>query len=159
MEVINLIKAIHLDDRLIHGQVALAWTRFLAADLLLVVNDKIVDDTLRRNALRLGVPDGVKFGFRTVETGIEFLTNPENDKYNVMVLIDNAQDAETLCLTLPGIKKMTIGGVRRNAPMIVTNLSLTEEDKVSLKNIMDHGIEVGLLPTPRHKYINLNTLI
>ena len=39
-----MIKAIHLDDRLIHGQVAISWTRSLGVDVLLVINDQIVND-------------------------------------------------------------------------------------------------------------------
>ena len=36
-----MIKALHLDDRLIHGQVAISWTRFLDANVLLVINDEV----------------------------------------------------------------------------------------------------------------------
>lgn len=39
-----MIKEVRLDDRLIHGQVAVSWTRALDLDVLLVVNDQIVND-------------------------------------------------------------------------------------------------------------------
>ena len=79
-----MIKAVHLDDRLIHGQVAISWTRTLGVDVLLVINDEIVLDKQRRNALKLGVPAGVKFGFRSVKDGIDFLNGPESQKYKIM---------------------------------------------------------------------------
>ena len=60
-------KEVRLDDRLIHGQVAVSWTRALDLDVLLVVNDQIVNDPMRKNALKLGVPAGVKYGFRSVD--------------------------------------------------------------------------------------------
>ena len=50
-----MIKEVRLDDRLIHGQVAVSWTRALDLDVLLVVNDQIVNDPMRKNALKLGV--------------------------------------------------------------------------------------------------------
>ena len=41
-----MIKALHLDDRLIHGQVAISWTRFLDANVLLVINDEVVKNEM-----------------------------------------------------------------------------------------------------------------
>lgn len=71
-----MIKALHLDDRLIHGQVAISWTRFLDANVLLVINDEVVKNELRKKALKMAVPPGVKYGFRSVEDGIAFLNAP-----------------------------------------------------------------------------------
>ena len=50
-----MIKALHLDDRLIHGQVAISWTRFLDANVLLVINDEVVKNELRKKALKMAV--------------------------------------------------------------------------------------------------------
>lgn len=75
-----MIKALHLDDRLIHGQVAISWTRFLDANVLLVINDEVVKNELRKKALKMAVPPGVKYGFRSVEDGIAFLNAPENQQ-------------------------------------------------------------------------------
>ena len=51
-----MIQALHLDDRLIHGQVAISWTRYLDANVLLVINDRIVNDNTRKMALKMAVP-------------------------------------------------------------------------------------------------------
>ena len=150
-----MIKAVHLDDRLIHGQVAISWTRSLGVDVLLVVNDEIVNNPTRRNALKLGVPAGVKFGFRSVKDGIDFLNGQESQKYKIMVLINNPLDAQKICLGVKGIERLTIGGVRKNAPYIMDNLNLTAEDVNALKDIMDKGISVGVLPTPADKFRDL----
>lgn len=150
-----MIKALHLDDRLIHGQVAISWTRGIGINLLLVINDEIVNNEIRKMSLKMGVPSGVKYGFRTVEKGIEFLNNPENDKYNIMALINNPIDAYKVCLGVSGIKKLTVGGVRKNAPYVYDNLNLDDEDIQALRNIIDLGIPVGMQPTPENKFVNL----
>lgn len=150
-----MIKAVHLDDRLIHGQVAISWTRSLGVDVLLVVNDEIVNNTTRKNALKLGVPAGVKFGFRSVKDGIDFLNGPDSQKYKIMVLINNPLDAQKVCAGVKGIERLTIGGVRKNAPYIMDNLNLTDEDIAALKDVMAMGISVGVLPTPSDKFKDL----
>jgi len=151
-----MIKAIHLDDRLIHGQVAISWTRFLDANVLLVVNDEIVNDSTRRNALKLGVPAGVKFGFRSVEDGIAFLNSNDSASYKIMVLINNPIDACKVALGVnQKVDRLTIGGVRKNAPYVMDNLNLTDEDVEALKKVMSNGISVGVLPTPTDKFRDL----
>lgn len=151
-----MIKAIHLDDRLIHGQVAISWTRFLDANVLLVVNDEIVNDQIRKNALKIGVPAGVKFGFRSVEDGIAFLNSNDSAAYKIMVLINNPIDACKVALGVnQKIERLTIGGVRKNAPYIMDNLNLTDEDVEALKKVMSNGISVGVLPTPTDKFRDL----
>lgn len=150
-----MIKAIHLDDRLIHGQVAISWTRFLDADVLLVVNDKIVNDKTRRLALKMAVPPAVKYGFRSVKEGIAFLNSPDSQKYKIMVLVDNPEDAAAICLNVPKIQRLTVGGVRKNAPYIMSNLNLDDTDIKALLSVIDAGIPVGMLPTPSDKFVNL----
>jgi PTS system mannose-specific IIB component/fructoselysine and glucoselysine-specific PTS system IIB component len=150
-----MIKAFHMDDRLIHGQVAISWTRSLDVNLLLVINDKIVNDEIRKMSLKMGVPSGVKYGFRTVEKGIEFLNGSEAKKYNIMALVNNPIDAYKICAAVPEITKLSIGGVRKNAPYVYDNLNLDEEDIQSLKNIIALGKPVGMQPTPDNKFVNM----
>lgn len=154
-----MIKAVHLDDRLIHGQVAISWTRSLGADVLLVINDEIVNNPTRKNALKLGVPAGVKYGFRSVKDGIDFLNGPDSQKYKIMALINNPIDAMKVCLGVKGITRLTIGGVRKNAQYIMDNLNLDNDDIDALNELMNAGIKVGVLPTPADKFRDLEPLI
>ena len=153
-----MIKEVRLDDRLIHGQVAVSWTRALGLDVLLVVNDQIVNDTMRRNALKLGVPAGTKYGFRSVEEGIRFLNSPESQKYKIMVLVNDPIDAARVIKGLPGVERLTIGGVRKNAPYVTDNLNLTKEDIDALLSLVDAGVKVGMMPTPSDKFTDLGPL-
>ncbi len=154
-----MIKSVHLDDRLIHGQVAISWTRSLGINVLLVVNDQIVNDQTRRNALKIGVPTGVKYGFRSVNEGIKFLNSPESQKYKIMVLVNNAIDAEKVISGVKGINELTIGGVRKNAPYITDNLNLDDQDINALLSLCYNGVSVGMKPTPSDKFIDLKPLL
>ena len=40
-----MIKAVRVDYRLLHGQVAVSWTSALGADCLLLVSDTVKNDT------------------------------------------------------------------------------------------------------------------
>lgn len=151
-----MIKALHLDDRLIHGQVAISWTRSLDITLILIINDSIINDEMRKSTLRLGIPSGVKFGFRSVKDGIAFLNDPANSKkFNIMVLVDNPKDAYLVGAAVKEIKQLSIGGVRKNAPFVHDNLNLTDEDVSYLLKLIDLGKPVGMQPTPGNNFLNL----
>ena len=50
-----MVKLVRVDERLVHGQVAFAWTNSLAADCIFVVNDAVAKDKLRATSLKLYV--------------------------------------------------------------------------------------------------------
>ena len=57
-----MIKLTRVDYRLIHGQVAMSWTHALDVDCILLASDAVAKDDMRKAALRLARPNGVKLG-------------------------------------------------------------------------------------------------
>ena len=41
-----MIKLLRVDHRLLHGQVAMAWTQSLDSDCILIANDAVVNDNI-----------------------------------------------------------------------------------------------------------------
>lgn len=71
-----MILKIRVDDRLLHGQVAYSWKSALSYDAIVIVSDSAAKDDVRKMALKLCCPDGVKLAVRTVEAGADLLKNP-----------------------------------------------------------------------------------
>ncbi|MEG0735563.1 MAG: PTS sugar transporter subunit IIB, partial [Longicatena sp.] len=65
-----MIKAVRVDHRLLHGQVAFAWTKVLQTDCILIANDAVSKDQLRMSALRMAKPDSVKLVMKNIEDSI-----------------------------------------------------------------------------------------
>ena len=55
-----------VDDRLVHGQVLLFWRRHWQIDKILVANDAVAMDELRKSALRLIIPPALSCEIVTV---------------------------------------------------------------------------------------------
>ena len=53
-----MIKALRIDHRLVHGQVAFTWTHFLAATRIIVIDDKAAADEFQKMALNMAKPAG-----------------------------------------------------------------------------------------------------
>lgn len=52
-----MIKHLRIDNRLIHGQVAVTWMRRINADTIVVVNDDVAKDRIQQMALPLAARD------------------------------------------------------------------------------------------------------
>ena len=61
-----MIKLLRVDHRLLHGQVVFSWVSALDPDCILVANDDVVKDELRKTTLKLGKPNGVKLVIKTL---------------------------------------------------------------------------------------------
>lgn len=61
------ISLTRIDARLVHGQVATAWTRGLGADNIVVVDDETADDDFVVDILNMALPQGVKLDVYHVE--------------------------------------------------------------------------------------------
>ena len=66
-----MIKALRVDHRLVHGQVAFTWTHFLAATRIIVIDDKAAGDDFQKMALNMAKPAGVKLNVFSVEKALE----------------------------------------------------------------------------------------
>ncbi|MDR2182276.1 MAG: PTS sugar transporter subunit IIB, partial [Treponema sp.] len=48
-----MITHLRIDNRLIHGQVAVAWLKYIGAKAIIVCNDKVASDKIQKMALPL----------------------------------------------------------------------------------------------------------
>ncbi|MDZ5010883.1 PTS mannose/fructose/sorbose transporter subunit IIB, partial [Clostridium perfringens] len=70
-----MIKAVRIDHRLVHGQVAFSWTKFLEADCILVASDNLMKDELKMTAMKIAQPTGVKLVMKSIDDSIKALNS------------------------------------------------------------------------------------
>lgn len=108
-----MIKITRVDERLVHGQVAFAWTNSLGADCILVVNDEAAADKIRATTLKLAAPAGIKFSIKSVADAIVLLNGTKTDKYKVFVIVGNTDDALKLVEHVKGVDHINLGNMKR----------------------------------------------
>ena len=62
-----MIKMLRVDHRLLHGQVAVSWKSALDVDCILVANDSVPGDALRKSAIKLAKPADTKLVIKTID--------------------------------------------------------------------------------------------
>lgn len=117
-----MIKITRVDERLVHGQVAFAWTNSLGADCILVVNDEAAADKIRATTLKLAAPAGIKFSIKSVADAIALLNGTKTDKYKVFVIVGNTDDALKLVENVKGVDHINLGNMKKTeSRRIITN--------------------------------------
>lgn len=156
-----MIKLVRIDDRLLHGQVAFAWTRSLEINYIIVADDSVVKDQFRQMSLKLAKPPEVKLSLVGINDAIELLNSSETNKYSILVVIENISDALKIANGVKEVKTINIGGIRLKpgAKMISKSVSIDADDKNNLKELINKGIEVEIRQVPTERKILVKDLI
>ena len=88
-----MIVQLRLDERLIHGQITTAWSRFLDVGAIVVANDKLSKDQLATQVLLMSAPAGKKVAVKSIEDAIKLLSDPRSEKMRILTIVDNPADA------------------------------------------------------------------
>ena len=156
-----MIKLLRIDDRLIHGQVAYGWTQALGVSVILIVNDEVAANEMRKVAYSVGKPAGCKLYFRNVKEGIEAVKKLEASAHKCLVLVDNVKDALILVKESGCIRTVNLGGQRisEGKRFITTLVAVDDEDIAMLKEMEEAGTEVEVRKLPSEAKKRLEELI
>ena len=89
-----MIKILRVDDRLLHGQVAVAWTNYYKADVILIANNAMLQDKAMQVAFKLATPPGVTLSMKSLDGAAAVINNPKHASRTIMVITKTMKDAE-----------------------------------------------------------------
>lgn len=154
----NLVMT-RVDARLIHGQVAVRWTKVTEAHKIVVIDNKTAKDDFLTEVLLLAAPQGVKVVIYTEEQAIEEWKKDEFGTSNTMIIFQNI-DAAYRCWKA-GIKYPFVNiGQSTKTPARTLRINsaawATEEELAELKELNDAGVEIYSRPTPEDPVATFN---
>lgn len=156
-----MIKLFRVDDRLLHGQVAFAWTKTLSINYIYIVNDQLDTDEISKMTLNLAKPRGTKLEVLSVDSGIAEIKKHINDKANVMIIINNVYDAKRILESVSELKTINLGGIHEKPGEINKRFSpsicLTVNEIELCKEISEMGVEMEIRAVPEDKKLILNS--
>lgn len=133
-----------VDERLIHGQVAMVWTNTVGASRIIVVNNEVVKDDMTLAGLKMAKPAGVKLSIMTVNRAVERLKENSYPGDRIFVITKNIGDMAELIRQGVEIKRVNVGNVaqREGSRNIKKSVNLTEQDIAEIHEMIDSGHEV-----------------
>ncbi|MFV0479150.1 MAG: PTS system mannose/fructose/N-acetylgalactosamine-transporter subunit IIB [Anaerorhabdus sp.] len=140
-----------VDERLIHGQVAMVWTNTVGATRIAVVNDEAVKDEMIIAALKIAKPAGVKLSILSKERAIAKFNAGEFNDDKVFLITKNIADALYLVKNgLSELKEVNVGNVakREGAVSIKQSVHVTDQDIKDLHEMIENGVKVTAQMVP-----------
>jgi len=133
-----------VDERLIHGQVAMVWTNTVGASRIMVVNDAAVKDEMIISGLKMAKPAGVKLSILSVKRAAEKFAEHAYDNDKVFLITQNVQDMVSLIKADVPFQAFNVGNVakREGSRPIKKSVNLTEQDIADIKDVVAAGIKV-----------------
>lgn len=153
-----MIALLRVDDRLIHGMVAVSWTSALKPDTILVVNDKAATDSFMMMTMKMAKPAGVSLLIKTRAEAIEKLNSPKFARKRVFVVTESLEDAYELSRHVEGIDAVNIGtaGIKKKEGQVATlpAVMMSPEDFAYAKKLHEQGADVFVQVTPSLERMN-----
>ena len=153
--------AIRIDERLIHGQVATAWTREVNATRIMIIDDEVVKDSVQKMALKSAVPMGIKLSILTLEKALTNFSLNKYDDQNVFLIVKDPKVLVHLNKAEINLDEVIIGNMsaKGDSKVLYRTVSVTNDNLNDLKFLVDEGINVNLQMVPKDKKIDIKTLI
>lgn len=145
-----MILNVRVDHRLLHGQVAFTWTTALGSDCILIANDSVVNDQIRKTTMKLAKPAGVKLVIKNIEDSIAAINAGKTDKYKLFIVVETIADAARLARACEQVDAINIGGTppRENTRPIAKAVYVTPEEELLIRQLAAEGVEVGIRMVP-----------
>ncbi|KLN47048.1 PTS sugar transporter [Providencia rettgeri] len=154
------INVARIDDRLIHGQVITTWVKNFDIEQVIIVNDKVANDTVQQSVLTMAAPPDLKVVVFGVDKFIEVLKKAEI-KRRTMLLFTNSIDVNRLVENGLKLEKLNVGGMRmqegrRNLSRAV---AVTPEEEQAFKSLINNNVAVEIQMVPKDPIVELKTLL
>lgn len=150
-----MICLLRIDERLLHGMVAVSWTSRVQPDVIVIANDRAATDNFFSATLELARPAGVMMRIYEVKEAIEKLTSTSLRTLNVFLITESLEDAETIIEGIEDLNpvkeiNVSIAGVihREGLIQVIPQLYLNENDFSKISSLVSKGKHVFLQAVP-----------
>ncbi|MEW6517006.1 MAG: PTS sugar transporter subunit IIB [candidate division FCPU426 bacterium] len=146
-----------LDDRLIHGQVAVGWAKVTKPEVLLVADDQVEQDSLRRTLMEMAGAPGTKVLICRVEETAAACNRLELDGKRTLLLFSSPWDVCRAVDRGLRLQELNVGGLRYSPGkrQILKAIAVDEEDMKAFQKLVQEGVRVTVQMVPTDEPVDI----
>lgn len=134
-----MIKHLRIDNRLIHGQVAVTWMNAIGADKIIVTNDKVAADPIQKMALPMAARGNTVYVLSIADC-IKYAQDNPNE--TLFVIAKHPQDALQIIESGLEIQAVNVGNAAPipgavDYKMVTKSIAVTKEEAVVYRKIAE----------------------
>ncbi|WP_042460719.1 mannose/fructose/sorbose PTS transporter subunit IIA [Neobacillus dielmonensis] len=151
-----------IDSRLLHGQVATAWTKTTQPTRIIVVSDAVAKDDLRKKLIQQAAPPGVKAHVVPVKKMIELAKDDQHfGGQRALLLFENPQDALRAVEGGVPLKTINVGSMAHSPGKVQPNkvLAFSQDDIDTFKKLKELGLNFDVRKVPNDSKGDMSEII
>ncbi|OAU51756.1 PTS system N-acetylgalactosamine-specific transporter subunit IIB [Lacticaseibacillus rhamnosus] len=147
-----------IDNRLVHGQVGVTWTKTLGANLILVANQEASTDVLQQKLMKSTADSsGAQIRFFTLQKTIDIIGKAA-DRQKIFIVVKTPEDTLTLVEGGVPIKEVNVGNMHfaPGKEEVTKKVYVDQADKDALMTLVHKGIDVYIQDVPGDRKTQVN---
>ena len=155
------ISLVRLDYRLLHGQVVFSWVTKVGAERIIVVDNDAAGDEVKKSALRLAKPSGVRLNVFTVERALAKMAKLNTLGENVMFVFGNTRELLEFCRSYK-FDAVNLGATANHdgaEPIGGSDSSVffDASQKADANELLKLGVKLFVQQTPTQKRVDITS--
>ena len=144
------VRLARIDSRLLHGQVATAWTKSVTPNRIIVVSDGVSKDELRKTLLVQAAPVGVKVNVIPIQKLVDVWDDPRFSSVRALLLFETPQDVAKAVEGGVKFDEVNIGSMSHSEGkrMLTNAVAVDDDDVKTLEYLRDNGVTFDVRKVP-----------
>lgn len=151
-----------IDSRLLHGQIATAWSKEINPTRIIVVSDNVAKDDLRKKLITEAAPAGVKAHVIPIDQMIKVAKDTEHmGGQKALLLFETPEDALRAIEGGVPIKTLNIGSMAHAVGKVQPNkvLAFNQEDIDTFAKLKSLGVDFDVRKVPADSKDNMDSIL
>ncbi|MDR2661155.1 MAG: mannose/fructose/sorbose PTS transporter subunit IIA [Lactobacillaceae bacterium] len=155
------LRLVRIDSRLLHGQVATAWTKEAQPKRIIVVSDAVAKDELRKSLIVQAAPSGTKASVIPISKLVEIWDDKRFENIPTLLLFENPEDIQAVVEKGVGITEVNVGSMAysEGKKMIDKANAVDSRDVEAFEYLQQQGVKFNVRKVPSDKNADLFALI
>lgn len=151
-----------IDSRLLHGQVATAWTRNTLPTRIIVVSDTVAQDELRKKLIQQAAPSGVKAHVVPIAKMIELAKDDQHfGGQRALLLFENPQDVLRAVEGGVPLDTINVGSMSHSIGKVQPNkvLAFSQDDVDTFSKLKEFGVNFDVRKVPNDSQARMDDIL
>ncbi len=154
------IVLVRVDSRLVHGQILEAWIPYTKAEALVVVDDEVEKNLLKRSVMEMAVPSSIEIGFSSIAHAVEKFKNGGFPKKKLIVLFSSVNDAKVAYDGGFRYSSLNLGNMHfcEGKVQVSSNLCMGLDDSNEIEDLSKKGVIIDTRSVPGERKLELKNI-
>ncbi|OED43962.1 PTS N-acetylgalactosamine transporter subunit IIB [Endozoicomonas sp. (ex Bugula neritina AB1)] len=154
------IVLVRIDNRLIHGQVAVTWSHHAGGNLILVANDDVSQDSVRQNLMDMAAPTEMATRYFSIQKTIDVI-HKASPAQKIVLIVETPQDVLKLVKGGVPFKQVNVGNMHfhEGKQQVHKTVSVDQSDVDAFRQLSELGVECSIQRVPTEDPIAIQSVL